>query len=121
MSGIWVQGLNDLVVDLAAEATVTPERSRVVVQASARAIRDTMESFAPVDEGEMRESISYETKLLPGGATAEIGPTATRDGFPYPMAVEYGTSRMAPQPFAGPALDRHSSDFVTAMLQVSRL
>lgn len=121
MSGVFLHGLNDLIVDLASEARDAPGRARMVVQSNAKKVKESMKVFAPVDEGELRDSISYETKLLAGGATAEIGPTATRDGFPYPAAVEWGTSKMAPQAFAGPALDRHSGDFVTEMGEVSKL
>ena len=121
MSGIWLQGLNDLVVTLGAEAAEAPVRARKIVASNCQKIKDTMKSFAPVNEGEMRDSISYETRISQGGAEGEVGPTATRDGFPYPAAVEWGTAKMAPQAFAGPALDRHSSEFVTEMLEISEI
>lgn len=109
---VFMYGLNELMVEFASEAAEAPARARMVVQATARQVKATMQSFAPRDTGELAASISYETKMLKDGAVGEIGPTATRNGFPYPAAVEWGTSRMAPQAFAGPALDRHSGEFV---------
>lgn len=112
MSGIFLQGLNQVVTEFEAETQLAPIRARAVVQKHSARIKDTMKSFEPVDEGTMRDSTTYETRQLVHGAVGEVGPTATRDGFPYPAAVEWGTSKMAPQAFAGPALDRHSGDFV---------
>jgi HK97 gp10 family phage protein len=54
---------------------------------------------APVDTGNLRNSISSDIARL----HAEIGPTAA-----YGIYVEYGTSRMAPQPYLGPAFDRNA-------------
>lgn len=113
MSGIWLQGLNEIVVTFQAESMMAAPRAHAVVSKTAKQVAETMRSFAPEDTGAMKASIGYDTRLHGGGAEAEVGPTARRDGFPYPAAVEWGTSKMAPQAFAGPALDRHSSDFVT--------
>ena len=44
---------------------------------------------------------------------AEVGPTAE-----YGAYVEYGTSRMAPRAYMGPAFDRHAPDLVTAVEQI---
>lgn len=121
MSGIWIGGLDELTVELGAEAVLAPDRARKVIAKNLNAMKGTMKSFAPVHEGKMRDSISYETRLIAGGAEGEVGPTATRDGFPYPAAVEYGTSKMAPQAFAVPAADRHEGEFVTEMRDVCEL
>lgn len=120
MSGVFLKGMNEVAADFASEAANATVRARVVVQKYSRATRETMRSFAPVGERDddgvhMRDTITYTTTIRPGGVEGEIGPTARRDGFPYPAAVEWGTSKMAPQAFAGPALDRHSADFVAAI------
>lgn len=114
---IRVEGLTELVSAFEAEVIHSPGRARRVVQTYSAKVKQSMRQDAPVDRGRMRDSITYETKQLAGGATGEIGPSATRDGFPYPQAVEWGTSRMPPQPFAGPALDRHAEDFVNDISQ----
>lgn len=122
-----VVGLDELVVGLESEAALAPSRARVVVQDTAKKVTETMKQMAPVDEGELRDSITYSTKLFGSGAKgagaeAEIGPEATRDGYPYPIAVEYGTSKMAPEPYAGPALDKHADEFVQGIAnEVSKL
>lgn len=118
MSAFFLTGLNDVVVEFAAESVEAPMRARAVVQKHSKKVKETMKSFAPVASGEMRDSITYETRQLVGGAVGEIGPTATRDGFPYPAAVEWGTSEMPPQAFAGPALDRHSGEFENDMAKI---
>lgn len=60
--------------------------------------------LAPVDTGTLENSIS--TTITGDGRTgsidAEIGPTAEYGSF-----VEYGTSRMGPQPYMAPAAERH--------------
>lgn len=114
---IWLEGLNQVVAEFEAETELAPIRARAVIQKHSQKIKDTMKSFAPRASGEMARSITYETHQLVHGAWGEIGPTATRDGFPYPAAVEWGTSKMAPQAFAGPALDRHSGEFVSDISQ----
>ena len=42
--------------------------------------------------------------------TAEIGPTAS-----YGVYVEYGTRRMSPQPYMGPALEANAPMFEKAI------
>lgn len=120
MSGVFLTGINDIVVEFSAESTLAPGRAHAVVSKTSKKVKETMKSIAPRDTGEMEDSIGYSTRMHGGGAEGEIGPTATRDGFPYPAAVEWGTSKMPPQAFAGPSLDRHSSEFVDdiAMLVV---
>lgn len=72
---------------------------------------------APVDTGNLRNSISHEIRaqggLSGGSIIAAIGPTAEYGAF-----VEYGTSRMSPQPYLGPAFDRHVGDLDKALLSV---
>lgn len=117
-----VVGLTELVLDLGKEATLAPERAQKVTHNVAAKVKATMQQLAPRDEGTLIESITYRTHATGWGAVGEIGPTATRDGFPYPMAVEYGTSKMAPQPFAGPALDQHTDAYVKGITdEVSQL
>lgn len=67
----------------------------------------------PVDTGNLRSSIGGESGLTPSGVLGEVGPTAS-----YGAYVEYGTSRMAPQPYMAPAFDRHAESFAAAMSQL---
>lgn len=72
--------------------------------------------LAPVDTGNLRNSIS--TTITGTGSSmeigAEIGPTAN-----YGDYVESGTSRMRPQPYMGPAMDRVVPAWVAAVEQVA--
>ena len=90
--------------------------ARVAVQKTAADIKRDAQSFAPVDTGNLRSSISYETKSLASSVEAEIGPTAN-----YGHYVEYGTSRMAPHAYMGPAFDRHAHEFEQALAQIADL
>lgn len=71
-----------------------------------------------VDTGYLRSSISREitadTFAGSGGEFGgEVGPTALYGAF-----VEYGTSKMAPQPYMGPAFTAVVPGFVAAMEQI---
>jgi HK97 gp10 family phage protein len=57
-------------------------------------LADEMQVMAPVDTGRLRDSID---QVEPGGIAISA---------PYWRFVEYGTSRMAPRPFIGPAIRR---------------
>jgi len=54
---------------------------------------------APVETGRMRDSIVAVSGEEDGIATVSVGPTATEDGFPYPLVVELE------EPFIRPSLD----------------
>jgi len=60
---------------------------------------------APVDTGTLRKSIrSKFGKRSSDSVTVEIGPSSKAY---YGYFVEFGTSRMAAQPFLRPAIDEH--------------
>lgn len=95
---------------LAADLTKAPLRmqlkaGKVLDKVLADGSREA-QAFAPVDTGNLRNSIGWERHGFEGefGATAEYAPY-----------VEDGTSRMAPQAFVGPAFDRQQPVFATAV------
>lgn len=105
MSGDELRALS---ADLkAAGAQVIPKAS-LVVRRSAIAVANHARANAAVDTGFMQSSI--DTAFDSGGLAAIISPTAM-----YSVFVEYGTSKMAPQPFMGPALDAVEPSFISAM------
>lgn len=67
---------------------------------------------APVDTGNLRASINTTSTGdgRRGRMTVRVGPTAN-----YAPYVELGTSRMAPQPFLGPAVDEHEDAIIKAL------
>ncbi|MDJ0321831.1 HK97-gp10 family putative phage morphogenesis protein [Pseudarthrobacter sp. PS3-L1] len=82
----------------------------VVVMKTAKDIEGTAKTMAPVDTGNLKNSIGVERT---GDFSAEIGPTAN-----YGIYLELGTSRMAPQPFMAPAFDKHLPAFEQAVAQL---
>ena len=104
--GFETGGLRSLATDLGkASAKAVPLASKAVRKTDADIEADG-KAFAPVDTGNLRGSISTDTGVL----SAEVGPTAE-----YGLYVEAGTSRMAPQPYMGPAADRREPEFAKAM------
>jgi HK97 gp10 family phage protein len=102
--------LNTLAVDLGkVPGRMVPLARKVLEKSSADIERDA-KMFAPVDTGNLRNSISRDLK----GLTAEIGPTAS-----YAAWVELGTSRIGPHAFLGPAFDRHAGEFADALGKIT--
>lgn len=108
--GFDVSDLNRLSADLGNASRKVLPLARIVIQKSAADIKRDAQAFAPVDTGNLRSSIGYETRELGTAVTAEIGPTASYGAF-----VEFGTSRMGPHAYMGPALDRNGHAFEKAM------
>lgn len=118
-----VEGLDGLIAAFQSEVIDSPKRAREVVQTYSGKVKESMRANAPVGPtGDLRDQITYETHETKGGAWGEIGTTAVRDGgHAYPMDVEFGTVKMAPEAFAGPSLDEHAGDFEKDVMGVSRL
>jgi HK97 gp10 family phage protein len=104
-----VSELRALSADLAKADEKVTELATKVVAKVALDIEASAKAGAPVDTGALKNSISSDIN----GLSAEIGPTIS-----YGVFQEYGTSRMAPQPFMGPAVDANEPNFVSAMGQV---
>ncbi|MGC0237280.1 HK97-gp10 family putative phage morphogenesis protein [Arthrobacter sp. SD76] len=108
--------LRKLAADIKKAAKSTGARAQVVIRKTALDIEATAKSIAPVDTGNLKGSIGHSdlrTVGRSGSLAVEIGPTAS-----YGIYLEMGTSRMAPQPFMGPAADRHAPSFEQAMAQL---
>lgn len=107
--------LDRLAVELAVLVPAAARaRVRVAVQKTSEDIKRDAQLLAPVDTGNLRSSIH---RLTIDNAWAITG--RVRADAEYGELVEYGTSRMAPQPFMGPALDRHVESFTQAVAQAS--
>jgi len=86
------------------------------VRKTAKDIEATAKSKVPVDTGNLKGSIGTSDLRRvgqSGNLSVEIGPTAEYGEF-----VEFGTSRMAPQPYMGPAADIHLPLFEQAVTQL---
>lgn len=109
------EDLRSLSADLTAAGRQVGQRARAVVRKTAMDIEASAKSLAPVDTGNLKNSIGHSDLRIgtSGQLVAEIGPTAN-----YGIFLEQGTSRMAAQPFMGPAADRHTPSFESAMAQL---
>ena len=80
---------------LGAFADEIEERVSAAIAAGAEAVKERAQSVCPVDTGALRDSIA----VSQDGTVAEI--SANTD---YAAYVEFGTSKMAAQPYLVPSL-----------------
>jgi len=109
--GIDASSLRRFQADLGRASARAVPLASLAIRKTAHDIEATAKVFCPVDTGNLRSSISTDLGVL----SAEIGPTASYGIFP-----ELGTSRMAPQPYMGPAFDRHVPELEKAIDQIAR-
>lgn len=102
--------------DLRAQARHVVSRGETVVRAIVARVERDAKALAPVDTGNLRSSIHTTVSATARSARGEVGTDVH-----YAPYVEYGTSRMAPQPFIGPASDRNEATFYAAIAQVAQL
>ncbi len=107
--------LRNLGVQLGTVPKVAGQLAKVVVNKTAKDIESTAKQLAPVDTGFLRSGIKTSDlrNVTQDSPTAEVQATAS-----YSPYLEFGTSRMAPQPFMRPAVDKHSDAFEQAMAQI---
>lgn len=102
-----IGSLNSLAVDLAGAGPRAAAKADQVIDKTAHDIEATSKQLAPVDTGNLKNSIGVDRT---GGLSAVVGPTAE-----YGAHVEYGTATQGPQAYMGPAVDRHAPAFYDAM------
>ena len=95
--------------DLAAAPARVGDKSARAVASKAHDTERDAKALAPVETGELRDSIHVRAS----GLSAEV--IAGTDHAEY---VEDGTSVMAPQPFMRPAFDRNREGLVQALEQI---
>lgn len=89
---------------------IGPKTHRLVKQVVEKTTRDLESSAkarAPVDTGALRNSITSE---FPQELTGEVSV-----GVEYGAYVEYGTGKMAAQPYLTPAADQIRQPFIKAI------
>lgn len=91
--------LSSLAHDLETGAAEVEPKAKLAVAKAGFMVEADAKINAPVDTGTLQGSIAAEVD----GLAAEV--TATTDYADY---VEYGTSRMRPQPYMNPALDKNT-------------
>jgi HK97 gp10 family phage protein len=104
--------LAKLDADLGVEAVRVGAKVSAVVRSSGEAAANTARQIVAVDEGDVRDSIDM--RLMGDGRSTNM--TAyVRAGTDHAFYLEYGTSKMAPQPYMRPALDREEPVFTAKM------
>jgi HK97 gp10 family phage protein len=117
MAGLTVDtnDLGQLIATLTNKAEGMDTRTAMVVRKAAFDVERFAKQNAPVDTGFMRSSIvTHITTNNWRVYAAEVIAEAE-----YAWWVEHGTTRMAPQPFMQPALDRVEPGFVAALQQLA--
>lgn len=103
--------------DLDAAAAAAPGEVRKVVQRGALNIKTdwrrrwTGLAHAP----RLPYAVTYDTREMPGGASAEIGPDKDKPQGALGNIVEYGTVNNAPIPGGAPALAAEAPRFERAL------
>lgn len=105
--------LYSLAADLRKAGPDVGKKARLVVKTTALKVVRSAQLKAPVDTGATKNSISATFGGNAYVSTAVIGPTTH-----YAPYLEFGTARMSPRPFMGPALDQHTETFTQAMTQL---
>lgn len=91
--------------DLQRNADEVPAKAERIIAAGGHRVVAVMQTRTPVDTGNLKSSEGVDIE----GLKFEAGPTAD-----YGEYVELGTSRMAAEPYAGPAFDEVEPQIVAA-------
>ena len=94
---------------LGAIADEIEERVSAAIAAGAETVKEHAQSICPVDTGALRDSIA----VSQDGMSAEI--SANTD---YAAYVEFGTSKMAAQPYLVPSLLGNENAVISAIAAV---
>lgn len=117
MAGVDVIGLTVVVDDLGTFAERLRVNAGKAVKVTSQKVRDDARNrikghkYLPA----YPYSITYDVKVTAEGVEGEIGPDKGRAQGPLGNIVEYGTSKNAPLPHLGPALDANAEDLVTGI------
>lgn len=109
-----IEGINQVQATLTAAGPQVAAAAGRHLRSTAQQVETTAKQLAPVHTGTLRRSISHRVNNIAGGAEAVVG-----SDVPYAGYVERGTSRMAPRAYLGPALDRHSGEFVDGIARLA--
>ena len=119
VSADWSE-VRALAADLSKAGPATARKAQQVVAKAAADVQRTgaataQQLFKPPPEGASTGATanSIGVDLEDGGLAASIGPTTS-----YAPYLEFGTRRMSPRPFMGPALDAVEPSFTAAMGQL---
>lgn len=119
---IEIEGLDGLIVDLAAAPFKVRAGARSIVQASASRVKADAQVFSSglAHAPAYPRSITFETHERGiGEVDADIGPDKNRPQGALGNLLEYGSVNNPPHAHLGPALDREGPRFVTAFVTLA--
>lgn len=93
----------------------TGTMAKAVVKKTAKDIEKSAKTLAPVDTGNLKNSITTSDLR---NVTQESPSAEVRASANYAQYLEFGTSRMPAQPFMGPAAKKHGPEFMAAMAEI---
>lgn len=108
-----------LAADLTALGPEVAAKARPVVLKGAVNVQRDARDLASGHRGLGAYPRSITFDLDDGGLSAEIGPDKELPQGPLGNIVEYGTSKNAPMPHLGPALDNEAPKFEEALADVA--
>lgn len=117
MAGVDVIGLTVVVDDLSTFSQRLTVNVAKAVKITSQKVRDDARNrikghkYLPA----YPYSITYDIKATAEGIEGEIGPDKGLAQGPLGNIIEYGTSKNAPLPHLGPALDANAEDLVTGI------
>lgn len=111
MSDFDFTELVQLDVSLGKAGSKAEALAKKVIKKTAFDVVAGAQALAPVDTGNLKSSIGADTDA--DGLGFGAGPTAN-----YGYYVEYGTSRMGPQPYMRPAFDRAIEPLPEVLAQI---
>ena len=104
--------LDGLARDVGSAGRRVKERAQTIVRKTGHDVVTDAQQLVPVDTGALKNSIGVD--FDPDDLGFEAGPT-----MEYGPFVEWGTSRMPPQPYMTPAFDRRIEPAMEAVEQIS--
>lgn len=121
---VIIEGLDQVVKSFTRETvTLMPRLAAATVKAAGRSAQ-RMRDRVPVDEGDLLDSISSDSKPHLDGARvyADAGPDLSQNPAAWRAhLIEHGTVKMAPQSFVAPAGDATLPEFVRDVKAASSL
>lgn len=114
---VQVTGLERVVADLSASPERLAVNLRKAVQVTCTKVKADARTGVSGHKYLPRYpySITYDTKATPDGVEGEIGPDKGLPQGPLGNIIEYGTSKNAPIPHLGPALDANAADLLAGV------
>ncbi len=100
---ITFDGLDGVISSLEEKAGEIIARAERGIALGGKEVEGEAKALCPVDTGELRQSITSQ----PDGLTCDIGTNKE-----YAMYVEFGTYKMAPQPYLVPSLKNKEDDVI---------